>query len=119
MEIRFTNIHVDDQEKALAFYTGVLGFMKMADIPMGDYRWLTVVSPEGIRGVELVLELLAFPPAIAYNKALFDAGIPSTAFTTKDIKAEVGRLKAKGVVFRGEPQNQGPITNVLFEDGCG
>jgi hypothetical protein len=91
----------------------------MADIKNGDYRWLTVVAPDGIPGVELVLEPLAFPPAIAYHKALFDAGIPATAFTTKDINADVSRLKPKGVVFRGEPQSQGPITNVLFEDGCG
>jgi catechol 2,3-dioxygenase-like lactoylglutathione lyase family enzyme len=119
MEIRFTSIHVEDQEKALAFYTGVLGFTKMADIPMGEYRWLTVIAPEGIHGVELVLEPLAFPPAIAYGKALFEAGIPAAAFTTRDISAEVSQLKAKGVVFRGEPQSRGPITNVLFEDGCG
>jgi catechol 2,3-dioxygenase-like lactoylglutathione lyase family enzyme len=119
MEIRFTSINVDDQEKALAFYTGVLGFKKMADIPMGEYRWLTVVSPEGLDGVELVLEPLAFPPAVVYQKALFKAGIPSTAFTTKDIQAEIARLKKRGVAFRGEPKSQGPITSVLFEDGCG
>jgi catechol 2,3-dioxygenase-like lactoylglutathione lyase family enzyme len=119
MEIRFTSIHVDDQEKALVFYTSVLGFKKMADINMGTYRWLTVTAPDGIPGVELVLEPLSFPPAIAYAKALFDAGIPATAFTTRDIAADVMRLKARGVAFRGEPQRQGPITNVLFEDGCG
>ena len=110
---------MDDQEKALVFHTGVLGFEKMADIPMAKYRWLTVVSPEGIEGVELLFEPRAFPPAIAYHKALFEAGIPSTAFTTKDIKAEVNRLKRREVVFRGEPRSQGPITNVLFEDWCG
>jgi hypothetical protein len=86
---------------------------------MGEYRWLTVVAPEGIHGVELVLEPLTFPPAIAFHKALFDAGIPAIAFTTKDISAEISRLKAQGVVFRGELQSRGLITNLLFEDGCG
>lgn len=119
MQIKFVGIHVADQEKALAFYTEILGFKKMADIPMGSYRFVTVVSPEGIQGVELILEPLAFPPAVTHQKALFEAGIPSAAFTTKDIRAEVSRLKSKGVVFRGEPRAQGPITAVLFEDGCG
>jgi catechol 2,3-dioxygenase-like lactoylglutathione lyase family enzyme len=119
MEIRFTSVLVPDQEKALAFYTKVLGFTKMADIPMGAYRWLTVTSPDGVPGVELVLEPLAFPPAVVFQKALFEAGVPATAFTTKNIEAEVERLKAAGVVFRGEIMKNGPISNVLFEDGCG
>jgi catechol 2,3-dioxygenase-like lactoylglutathione lyase family enzyme len=119
MQIRFTSVMVDDQEKALKFYTEVLGFAKMADIPMGEYRWLTVVSPEGAEGVELVLEPLGFPPARTYQKALFDAGIPLAAFITGDIQAEVSRLKARGVTFRGEPVNAGPILTVLFEDTCG
>jgi catechol 2,3-dioxygenase-like lactoylglutathione lyase family enzyme len=119
MQIKFVSINVDDQEKALEFYTKVLGFTKMADIPMGQYRWLTVVSPEGIEGVELVLEPLAFPPAKVYQKALFEAGVPCTAFTTKDITSEVARLKKLGVKFRGEPQSQGMITSVMFEDTCG
>ncbi len=91
----------------------------MADIPLGDYRWLTVVSPDGIEGVELVLEPLAFEPARVYQKALFDAGIPATAFISKDIQAEYQSLKQRGVVFHGEPQNNGPITTVTFEDTCG
>jgi len=119
MQIRFTSIMVDDQERALHFYTTVLGFTKMADIPMGPYRWLTVTSPDGIDGVELVLEPLAFPPARAYQQALFDAGIPAAAFTTKDIVAEVQRLKARGVTFRGEPAQMGPVTLAVFEDTCG
>ena len=110
---------VDDQDKALAFYTSVLGFDKMADLPMGEYRWLTVTSPDGIPGVELVLEPMGFPPARVYQKALFDAGIPATAFTTPDIAAEHARLAAKGVVFRGEPRAMGPIIVALFEDTCG
>lgn len=119
MQIKFISMMVQDQEKALKFYTEVLGFTKMADIPLGDYRWLTVVSPEGMDGVELVLEPLAFEPARAYQKALFDAGIPANAFISKDIRAEVERLKRLGVVFRGDPMTQGPITTVLFEDTCG
>jgi catechol 2,3-dioxygenase-like lactoylglutathione lyase family enzyme len=119
MQIKFTSILVDDQDAALRFYTTVVGFEKMADIPMGQFRWLTVTSPEGIDGVELVLEPVSFPPAQVYRKALFEAGIPATAFTTKNITAEVARLKALGVVFRGEPVTRGPITSVMFEDTCG
>jgi predicted enzyme related to lactoylglutathione lyase len=119
MQIKFVSITVEDQESALQFYTSVLGFEKMADIPMGEYRWLTVTSPDGVEGVELVLEPLGFPPARAYQKALFEAGIPATAFTTKDIASEVERLKARGVKFRGEPQDMGPIKVVVFEDTCG
>ena len=119
MLIKFTSLLVDDQEKALQFYTGVLGFKKMADIPMGEHRWLTVVSPEGPEGIELSLEPMDFPPARVYQKALFDAGIPLTAFSTGDIGAECKRLQEKGVVLRGDPQNYGPILSVLFEDTCG
>lgn len=119
MQIKFVSVFVKDQAAALKFYTEVLGFQKMADIPLGDYRWLTVVSPDGIEGVELVLEPLAFEPARAYQKALFDAGIPATAFITKDIQAEVHYLKQHGVVFRGDPQKNGPITAIIFEDTCG
>jgi predicted enzyme related to lactoylglutathione lyase len=119
MQIKFTSITVEDQQHALDFYTDTLGFQKMADIPMGPYRWLTVTSPDGLSGVELVLEPLGFPPSRDYQKALFEAGIPATAFTTTDIVAEVKKLKERGVKFRGEPQNMGPISAVLFEDTCG
>jgi predicted enzyme related to lactoylglutathione lyase len=119
MLIKFVSVMVADQEHALQFYTGVLGFEKMADISMGEYRWLTVTSPDGIAGVELVLEPMAFPPARAYQQALFEAGVPATALITNDITAEVQRLKASGVIFRGEPQQMGPITAVIFEDTCG
>ena len=119
MQIKFTSIMVEDQDSALHFYTTVLGFEKMADIPMGQFRWLTVYSPEGIAGVELVLEPMSFPPARAYQKALFEAGIPAVAFITKDIAAEIQRLNAHGVKFRGEPTNMGLITAVVFEDTCG
>jgi catechol 2,3-dioxygenase-like lactoylglutathione lyase family enzyme len=119
MQIKFVSLLVNDQEQALRFYTDKLGFEKASDIPMGEYRWLTVTSPEGVAGAELVLEPMAFAPARSYQKALFEAGIPATALITHDIAAEVARLKAKGVQFRGEPVAMGPITVVLFEDGCG
>jgi len=119
MQIKFVSVMVDDQEKALRFYTKVLGFKKMADLPFGPARWLTVVSPDGAAGVELVLEPMGFPPARTFQKALFKAGIPATAFISTDIKAEVRRLKRRGVVFRGEPKEMGPITAVTFEDTCG
>jgi len=110
---------VDNQENALRFYTTILGFVKKKDIPMGQFRWLTVSSPEGAEGVELVLEPIGFSPAQTYQKALFAAGIPATAFLTNDIHAEYLRLKALGVGFRGEPKSMGPIIAVLFEDTCG
>ena len=119
MQITLTSITVEDQERALSFYTTVLGFEKKNDIPMGPFRWLTVTSPEGVAGVELVLEPPGFPPARVYQKALFDAGIPATAFITRDISGEYQRLKARGVVFRGEPVAMGPIMAVVFEDTCG
>ena len=118
MKIALTSVMVDDQEKALSFYTDKLGFQKKEDISMGQYRWLTVTSPEGVSGVELVLEPMGFPPAQVFQKALYDAGIPATAFFTTDIQAEYSRLKGLGVVFRGEPKNMGPVTVVVFEDTC-
>jgi catechol 2,3-dioxygenase-like lactoylglutathione lyase family enzyme len=119
MQLKFISVLVKDQEAALKFYTKKLGFVKMTDISLGEYRWLTVVSPDGVEGVELLLEPMGFPPAQVYQKALFDAGVPITAMISRDIQAEVQRLKLLGVVFRGEPQEAGWGTNVLFEDGCG
>ena len=119
MQVTLSSILVEDQDRALQFYTEVLGFEKKHDIPMGEFRWLTVISPEGAAGMELVLEPMAFAPARTYQKALFDAGIPITAFMSNDINAEFQRLKAKGVKFRGEPTDMGPVTIVLFEDTCG
>ena len=119
MQIKLASVVVDDQEKALGFYTSVLGFVKKADIPMGPFRWLTVSSPEGAEGVELVLEPMGFPPAKTYQQALYAAGIPATAFITTDIAIEYQRLKTLGVKFRGEPKNMGPVTTVVFEDTCG
>ena len=119
MKIVLTSVMVDDQEKALRFYTDKLGFQKKEDISMGQYRWLTVTSPEGVAGVELVLEPMGFPPAQVFQKALYDAGIPATAFFTSDIQSEYSKLKSLGVVFRGEPKNMGPVIVVQFEDTCG
>jgi catechol 2,3-dioxygenase-like lactoylglutathione lyase family enzyme len=119
MQVKFTSILVDDQSKALAFYTEVLGFRKHSDIPMGDYRWLTVASPDGVEGAEVVLEPMAFPPARTWQKSLFDAGIPATAFISKDLDAEFKRLAGRGVKFRGEPKQMGPVKVVCFEDSCG
>lgn len=119
MQITLASISVEDQESALNFYTKIIGFEKKNDIPMGGFRWLTVSSPEGAAGVELVLEPMAFPPARTYQKELFEAGIPATAFITKDIIHECERLKSLGVKFRGEPQNMGSFLFVMFEDTCG
>lgn len=119
MQIKFVSLMVSDQEAALRFYTEVLGFAKMADIPLGEDRWLTVVSPDGIDGVELVLEPVRFPPAAEYQKVLFDAGIPATALISQDIQRDYRELKARGVVFRGEPQSAGIIMTALFEDTWG
>ena len=119
MQIKFVSVMVEDQERALRFYTDVLGFVKAEDVPVGEYRWLTVTSPDGVDGVELVLEPMAFPPAREYQKALYDAGVPATAFVTSDIHGEVERLTAAGVEFRGEPVDMGSVTGVMFEDTCG
>jgi len=119
MKITVTSVMVADQEKALKFYTETLGFIKKVDVPAGEARWLTVVSPEAPDGVELLLEPLGFPPAKTYQKALFDAGIPATSFSVDDIQKEWERLKKLGVVFRTEPTNMGPVTIAMFQDTCG
>jgi catechol 2,3-dioxygenase-like lactoylglutathione lyase family enzyme len=119
MRVSLSSILVDNQEKALKFYTEKLGFVKKTDMPVGDFRWLTVVSPNGPDGIELVLEPMAFQPAREYQKALFEAGIPLTAFISDDIQGEYKLLKQRGVSFRSEPQKTGTITTVLFEDTCG
>jgi catechol 2,3-dioxygenase-like lactoylglutathione lyase family enzyme len=120
MQIRIASIPVLDQDQALRFYTDVLGFTKMADIPMGEhYRWLTVVAPEGAHGVELALEPLDFEPARVYQRARREAGIPATGFVTTDIHAERARLVALGVTFRNEVTDAGPILVTMFDDTCG
>ena len=110
---------VDDQEKALRFYTEVLGFVKKMEIPMGEHRWLTVVSPEERDGTELTLEPLGFEPARVYQKALYEAGIPWTAFQVDDIQHEYERLQRLGVVFKMAPTKMGPTTLAVLDDTCG
>ncbi len=119
MKIVLTSVMVDDQEKALKFYTEILGFVKKNDIPMGEARWLTVVSPEGPDGVELLLEPMGFPPARTYQKALFEAGIPLTSFAVDDIQKDYERMKKSGVAFKSAPTKTGPVTIAVFEDTCG
>ena len=119
MKIVITSVLVDDQAKALAFYTEKLGFVKSKDVPLGAYRWLTVVSPEGAHGVELLLEPTGHPASAPFQKALFDSNVPATSFGTDDIQAEFKRLSDKGVVFRKPPTKMGPVTIAVFEDTCG
>ncbi len=119
MKIQLVSLLVDDQAKALAFYTEKLGFVKKTDMPMGEFRWLTVVSPEDPDGPELVLEPLGFDPAKPYQKALFDAGIPATAFAVTDLDAEYARLSGLGVTFIAKPALAGPVSVAVFDDTCG
>ena len=119
MRIKLTSIIVDDQEKALRFYTDVLGFQKKQDFPVGEYRWITVVSPEGADDLELALEPNANPAGKTFQDALFAQGIPATAFESSDIHAECVRLKEKGVVFTGEPVDAGAVIIAAFADTCG
>jgi len=119
MKIKLNSVLVSNQEKALQFYTEVLGFVKKEDIPMGEFRWLTVVSAEGPNDLELALEPNVYPAAQGYQKALFDAGIPLTAFASDDVQEEYERLVERGVEFRSEPTDMGPTTTAVFEDTCG
>jgi predicted enzyme related to lactoylglutathione lyase len=119
LKIVVTSVMVNDQEKALKFYTEVLGFVKKTDIPAGGGRWLTVVSPEQPDGPELLLEPLGFTPARTFQKELFDAGIPWTSFAVKDVEATYQKLLKQGVVFRMKPTKIGPVTVASLEDTCG
>jgi glyoxylase I family protein len=119
MRIKLNSIMVDDQQKALEFYTGVLGFVTKHDIPVGEYRWITVVSPEGPDDLELVLEPNANPAGRTFQEALFQQGIPATAFESTDVAKDFQRLRAKGVVFTREPTNMGSVTIATFADTCG
>ena len=118
MKITLTSIMVDDQSKALRFYTEVLGFNKKHDIPVGEYRWITVTG-EGGDQIELALEPNANPAGKVFQEAMFAQGIPITAFEVSDIQAEFARLTAKGVAFTREPTNAGPVTIAVFSDTCG
>src|SRR4051794_13354509 len=119
MRINLASIHVDDQDKALAFYTDVLGFVKKTEVPLGEHRWLTVVSPEDPDGVELVLEPGDHPAVRPYKEALAADGIPFTSFAVSDVQAEFERLKALGVTFPQEPLTMGPVTTAVLDDTCG
>ena len=119
MRINLTSVHVDDQEKAAAFYTEVLGFVKKQDFPVGQFKWLTVVSPEEPDGLELLLEPNDNPAARSYQQALFDQGIPHAAFAVDDIQQECARLKGLGVVFAMEPVQAGSAIQAMFDDTCG
>lgn len=119
MRINLTSVLVDDQAKALAFYTDVLGFVKKTDIPMGEHSWLTVVSPDDPDGVELVLEPDAHPAVGPFKDALVADGIPFTSFAVPDVQAEFDRLTALGVRFTQPPTAMGPVTTAVFDDTCG
>lgn len=119
IKIYVTGVPVDDQEKALKFYTEVLGFIKKTEIPIGEHKWLTVVSPEEQNGVELLLEPAAFEPAKVYQKALKDAGIPWHSFMVDDLKKEYERLVALGVQFSMEPKEVGTNMIAVLDDTCG
>jgi len=119
MRINLTSVLVDDQDKALRFYTDVLGFAKKTEIPLGKYRWLTVVSPGDPDGTELVLEPDAHPAAKVFKEALVSDGIPFTSFAVDDVAAEFARLTRLGVQFTQEPAEMGPVTTAVFDDTCG
>jgi catechol 2,3-dioxygenase-like lactoylglutathione lyase family enzyme len=119
MRINLTNVFVDDQEKALRFYTDVLGFAKKRDVPAGEYRWLTVVSPESPDGPELLLEPDQHPAARTFKRALADDGIPGASFAVDDVNEEFQRLRSHGVTFTQEPTDLGTVTVALFDDTCG
>jgi catechol 2,3-dioxygenase-like lactoylglutathione lyase family enzyme len=119
MRIKLTSIFVDDQSKALRFYTDVLGFQKKHEIPVGAYKWLTVVSADGHADVELSLEPNANPAAKTFQEAMFAQRIPLAAFEVSDLEAEYARLKSRGVVFTTEPTRSGPVAIAVLSDTCG
>lgn len=119
MRISYNGVFVDDQEKALNFYTNILGFVKKEDIPVGEFRWLTVVSPDDQGGTELVLEPNENPAASQYQKAIYDQGIPATMFGVEDVQAEYDRLIDLGVEFKVEPTDYGEYAIASFDDTCG
>ncbi len=118
MRIKLNSIFVDDQQKALAFYTDVLGFKKSQDIPVGEYRWISLASPEG-GDAELSLEPNVNQAAKTYQQALFEQGIPITAFEVDDLESEFKKLSALGVEFTTEPMHAGDVTLAMFNDTCG
>ena len=119
MRIHLSSLLVDDQDKALRFYTEVLGFECKHDVPLGEHRWLTVVSPEDPDGTELVLEPDTHPAVRPFKRALVTDGIPFTSFAVDDITAEFERLRALGVTFTQQPVAMGPVTTAVLDDTCG
>ncbi|MCV7432988.1 VOC family protein [Mycolicibacterium bacteremicum] len=120
MKISYVSVLVDDQDRALQFYTGTLGFRLKHDVPMGGGpRWITVVGPDDPDGVELVLEPDGHPAAKPFKDALFEDGIPATAFVVDDVRTEYERLVGLGVRFTQQPAEMGPVTTAVFDDTCG
>jgi len=119
MRIHLSSVFVDDQDKALRFYTEVLGFIKKHDVPVGEFKWLTVVSPDDPDGTELLLEPDDHPAVKPYKEALVNDGIPVTAFAVNDVQAEFERLRRLGVEFTQEPTAMGPVTTAVLDDTCG
>jgi catechol 2,3-dioxygenase-like lactoylglutathione lyase family enzyme len=119
MRIYITSVFVDDQAAALAFYTDVLGFVKKSDIPLGEFRWLTVVDPDNPGGTELLLEPDGHPAVGPYKTALVEDGIPAASFAVADAHAEYQRLSSRGVVFTQQPLDMGGVITAVFDDTCG
>ncbi|MEU7182679.1 MULTISPECIES: VOC family protein [Streptomyces] len=119
MKIHLSSVFVDDQDKALRFYTDVLGFVKKTEVPLGTDRWLTVVSPEDPDGTELLLEPDRHRAVQPYKAALVEDGIPAASFAVDDVPAEFSRLRGLGVRFTQEPLEMGPVTTAVLDDTCG
>jgi predicted enzyme related to lactoylglutathione lyase len=119
MKISLTRVYVDDLDKALRFYTDVLGFVKKTDVSQGPYRWLTVASPEEPDGTELQLALNDNPAAAAYQQAMFQQGQPAAMFFTDDVKGDYGRIKARGAEFTMPPTEVTGSTIAMLNDTCG
>jgi catechol 2,3-dioxygenase-like lactoylglutathione lyase family enzyme len=119
IRINIASVLVDDEEKALRFYTDVLGFTEKTNVPAGEHRWITVVSPADPDGVELLLEPAGHPAAKPFRDALVADGIPYTSFAVDDVHAEYERLRGLGVTFTQEPTEMGPITSAVLDDTCG
>jgi catechol 2,3-dioxygenase-like lactoylglutathione lyase family enzyme len=119
MKIKLTSVFVDDQDRALKFYTEVLGFVKKRDMPVGKYKWLTVVSPTEPDGTELLLEPNENQAAKTFQKAILKQGIPAAVFLVEDTQKEYERMKKLGVVFTMEPTRTGSVTVAVFDDTCG
>ena len=119
MRITLTSVFVSDQNEALRFYTETLGFVKKHDVPVGKFKWLTVVSPDDPDGTELLLEPNDNPVAKEYQKGIFDQGIPAASFSVSDIRAEYEKLKSLGVAFTMEPTELPNVTIAVFDDTCG